>query len=111
MTKEKTYTADGFDEAIVGIDSSGDVPRIVYSIERMIEILCEKYGWDEEESSEFVSFNVMGAHLGEGTPLYIHTMTLRKSMNIFLINFELLWTRKHQEKQRKMRRSRLFLQI
>lgn len=75
MTSEKTYTADGFDEAIVGIESGSSVPRVVYSIEKMINILCEKYGWDEDESSEFISFNVIGAYLGEGTPLYIHTMT------------------------------------
>lgn len=75
MSDTKTYTADGFDDAIIGLDTQGEVPRVVYSIELMIENLCNKQGWEIDEAIEFLDFNVFGAYLGKGTPLYIHTMT------------------------------------
>jgi len=75
MSDTKTYTADGFDDAIIGLDTQGEVPRVVYSIELMIENLCNNNGWEMDEAIDFISYNVIGSYLGEGTPLYIHTMT------------------------------------
>ena len=69
MSDTNTYTADGFDDAVIGLDTQGGgVPRVVYSIELMIKNLCDKHGWEMDEAIEFLDFNVFGAYLGGGHP-------------------------------------------
>ena len=63
---------DGYDEAIVGITTEG---QLVYSREKMIE-LCAKQGeMDEMDAIEWLEFNTFCAYVGEKTPLYIYTST------------------------------------
>ena len=75
MSDTKTYTADGFDDAIIGIETKGEVPRVVYSVDLMIKSLCDNHGWSMDEAIDFINYNVIGSYLGEGMPLYVHTMT------------------------------------
>jgi hypothetical protein len=63
--------ADGLDEAFLGIDTSGDEPRAVYSIEKCVEILARDMG--EESAVEYFDFNVAGAYVGPQTPIFIQT--------------------------------------
>jgi len=63
--------ADGFDQAIVGIDMDTDLPRVIYSKEMMIAIIAEEIG--EEDAIDFLQYNVWGAYVGTGTPMYINT--------------------------------------
>lgn len=58
--------ADGFDEAIIGIEESS--MRLIYSVSKCIEILSKDM--DEEEAVEFFEFNVKGAYMGEKTPIW-----------------------------------------
>ena len=67
MSDTNTYTADGFDDAIIGLDTQGEVPRVVYSIELMIENLCNKNGWEMDEAIEFLDFNVIVIRLSFST--------------------------------------------
>ena len=60
--------ADGFDEAILGVDYSNEPPRLVYSVERCLDIL-EK-DMSSEEAIEYFSFNIESAYMGEGTPIW-----------------------------------------
>tara|TARA_R100001015_G_C4529209_1_gene96090 strand:- start:171 stop:428 length:258 start_codon:yes stop_codon:yes gene_type:complete len=71
--------ADGFDEAIIGItDGAFDSHRrLVYDIDKCIDILVSRDGMTYEEAMEFFEFNVSGAHVGEGTPIYINKMSLK----------------------------------
>jgi hypothetical protein len=74
-----TLYADGFDEAIIGLETNGDIPRVVYSIEKMVFILMQRDAMTEEEAVEFISFNVTSAYLGgEGTPIYINQFNKRE---------------------------------
>ena len=66
---ENTLIADGLAEAFVGLDGS----TAVYSIERAIQIFRERDGMTEEEAIEFFQFNVLGAHVGLLTPIWIST--------------------------------------
>lgn len=66
--------ADGFDDAIIGMECSGDVPRVVYSIQLMVHVLCERDGMTEDEAIEFINYNVIGSYVGEGTPIYVDVM-------------------------------------
>jgi hypothetical protein len=70
-----TLFADGFDDAIMGVDLNSDVPRVVYSVEKMVFILMRRDDMSEEEATEYLDFNVFQAYLGEGTPIYMNQMS------------------------------------
>lgn len=65
--ENELLTADGFDNAIIGIEA--DSGRIIYSVSKCIEILI-KNGMDEEEAVEYFEFNVSGSYVGEKTPIW-----------------------------------------
>ncbi len=66
-------TADGFDEAILGIVDdrwgSGEM-RVVYDRKIITETLM-KQGMSEEEALEYFEFNIEGAYVGGSTPLFM----------------------------------------
>jgi hypothetical protein len=66
--------ADGFDEAIMGYDADGY--RVVYDYDKCMKILQERDGMTPSESHEFMEFNVVGAYVGDFTPLFIHTLMI-----------------------------------
>ena len=68
---------DGFDEAIIGIAERIDLgPVIAYDIEKMLEIMVERDGMTYEEAREYFDFNIIGAWMGEFTPIFISTQLL-----------------------------------
>ena len=63
---------DGLDEAIVDICSRfGRQPLLAYSIPKVIGILMKRDWMSEEEAQEFFDFNIIGAYVGEGTPVFL----------------------------------------
>jgi len=69
---EGALKADGFDEAIVGVVSRcGFNPVVCYSQQKIIQILMDRDGMDYEEAQEYYSFNISGAYVGEGTPMFL----------------------------------------
>ena len=64
--EEEIIKADGFDDAIIGIEAES--MRLIYSISKCIDIL--KKDMDEEEAVEYFNFNVIGAYIGEYTPIW-----------------------------------------
>lgn len=66
-------TADGFDEAIIGIVEVGDdhVPVVCYDMEKCISILC--VDMPRDDAIEYFDFNVKGSHIGPRTPLFVTT--------------------------------------
>lgn len=67
FSDEELLFADGFDDAILGIDDHS--MRIIYSVSKCIEILMAD-GMDEEEALDYFYYNVHGAYVGEKTPIY-----------------------------------------
>ena len=68
---EETFMiADGFDDAIIGVDDS--VPRLVYSSDKCIQILVDIEGMDYMDAIEHFEYNVRGSYMGEKTPLFIN---------------------------------------
>ena len=62
---------DGLDEAIVGLGQQFDKPpRIIYDYAKCVEIFMSMNDWSSEEAIEWMDFNVMGAYVGEGTPIF-----------------------------------------
>lgn len=65
---EDILKADGFDDAIIGVDYQHEEPRLIYSVTKCLEIL-EK-DMDSEEAMEYFEYNVSGAYVGEKTPVW-----------------------------------------
>jgi hypothetical protein len=64
---EELLFADGFDDAIIGLDTNN--LRVVYSKQKMIEILEPEMGLDD--AIEYLEFNTWCAYVGDKTPIYI----------------------------------------
>jgi len=62
--------ADGFDDAIIGIDSKGD--KLVYSVSKCLDILMKDNEMDFEDAYEYFYYNVEGAYVGEQTPIWVN---------------------------------------
>lgn len=58
--------ADGFDEAIIGIDET--TMRLIYSVKKCIGILMRDM--PEEDAVEYFNYNVSGYYVGEKTPIW-----------------------------------------
>tara|TARA_R110000787_G_scaffold59773_2_gene135466 strand:- start:149 stop:394 length:246 start_codon:yes stop_codon:yes gene_type:complete len=58
--------ADGFDDAIIGVDE--DSGRLIYSVSKCLTILQEDM--NEEDATEYFYFNVSGSYVGEKTPIW-----------------------------------------
>jgi hypothetical protein len=72
---EGCIVADGFEFAFVGVMDGPDEAhpyRAVYDTLTCIHIL-RLQGMTEEEAAEYFDFNVLGANVGPGTPVFIHT--------------------------------------
>jgi hypothetical protein len=63
---ETFLKADGFDDAILGVDESS--MRLIYSISKCIDILMEDMS--DEDALEHFYYNVSGAYVGEQTPIW-----------------------------------------
>jgi hypothetical protein len=71
----ETLVADGFDEAIIGIGRQFNKNLVIYDEDKCIQILMERDGMTDEEAIEFFEFNVVGAYVGEYTPIYVRLGT------------------------------------
>lgn len=65
---EEILTADGFDDAIIGIDSKS--LRVIYDTDLMINILMAE-GMEETDAVEHLEYNVLNAWVGDRTPIYM----------------------------------------
>jgi len=65
-------TADGFDEAILGVVHSMGTMAVCYDQDKIIEILMKDMS--EEEAWEYFDFNIAGAYVGEHTPFFLEKM-------------------------------------
>ena len=63
--------ADDYDNAIIGVAIGLDSHRVVYDVQKMIEVNAENCGGDYDESLEWLEYNTFGAYVGENTPIYI----------------------------------------
>jgi len=44
---------------------------MVYSVKKVLEILMTRDGMSHEEAREFYEFNIVGAYVGPGTPVFV----------------------------------------
>lgn len=66
--EEEFLKADGFDEAIIGVDETN--MKLIYSVSKCIQILCRDMS--EEDAMKFFNYNVSGGYVGEKTPIWCY---------------------------------------
>jgi len=64
--EEGLLKADGFDDAIIGIDEK--TMRLIYSVSKCIEILSKNMS--KEDAVDYFYFNMESAYVGEKTPIW-----------------------------------------
>ena len=66
---------DGFDDAIIGLAERINLgPVVAYNTEKMIDIMVERDGMTYEDAIEYFDYNILGAWMGEYTPVFIQTI-------------------------------------
>jgi hypothetical protein len=65
---ESFLKADGFDEAVIGLEEKSG--RLIYSTAICLEILVKDDGMTMEEAIEYFYYNIEGAYMGEQTPIF-----------------------------------------
>ena len=63
--------ADGLEEALIGTGRQFTQELMVYSVEKVLEILMTRDGMSYEDAREFYEFNIVGAYVGAGTPVFV----------------------------------------
>lgn len=71
MTDE-VVIADGLSDAFVGLAQVGSESKTVavYDSVKIIRILMEQ-GLTQDEAVEYYEYNILGAYVGEATPIYL----------------------------------------
>jgi hypothetical protein len=69
---EGAVILDGLDDAIIGIvEEFGNGPRILYSKDKILTILCDRDGMSIEEAEEFYGYNIVGLYAGEQNAVFL----------------------------------------
>ena len=72
---ENVITMDGYNDCIIGVISTFDGKQVIaYDIEKVLTRLRERDGMSEIEAIEFFEFNMLGAWMGDHTPMFIATL-------------------------------------
>ena len=64
----------GLEDAIIGIVEDFSGARILYSKEKIIQILQERDSMTEEEAEEYYGFNILGLHAGDQNAVFLITI-------------------------------------
>ena len=71
---EGAIILDGLDEAIVGItEEFGTGRRILYSKDKILDILMKRDLMTNSEAEEFYDYNILGLYAGEQNPVFLVT--------------------------------------
>jgi len=77
---EELLLADGWDDAFLGITANHHHPVVaVYDYDRIVEIMVERDGMSHEDADEYAQFNIVGAYVGERTPIYVSATGVRSA--------------------------------
>ena len=61
---------DGFDDAIIGLCERTNC--IIYSVQKIVQILMAKEGMEYIDAVEHFDFNIAGGYVGELTPIFCY---------------------------------------
>jgi len=67
FSDEEIIIADGFDEAVIGIEEN--TMRVIYSTTKCLEII-EAQGMPQDDALDYFYYNVQGSYIGDKTPIF-----------------------------------------
>ena len=71
---EGAIKLDGLDDAILGVvEEFGNGPRILYSRDKILQILEDRDGMSPIDAIEFYEYNILGLFAGEQNPIFLIT--------------------------------------
>jgi hypothetical protein len=59
------------DAAIIGVVTRIGLEAVCYDLNKVISLLVEHDGMEEDEAMEYIDFNMRGAWVGEHTPVFL----------------------------------------
>ena len=63
---------DGFDKAFLGVASRFGMDDVfAYDLDKVLKILIERDGMSPDEAQEWFDYNIIGAWVGDKTPLFV----------------------------------------
>ena len=69
----------GLEEAIVGVvEEFGNGRRMLYSKQKILEILCQRDGMTDSEAEEFYDYNILGLYAGEQNAVFLDLKLIPK---------------------------------
>jgi hypothetical protein len=78
---EDLLKIDGMDKALIGVCMTWNghmlVERLVYDGQVITETLSEQ-GMSEEEAQDYIDFNIIGAYVGDSTPIVMWPTTMEE---------------------------------
>jgi hypothetical protein len=63
--------ADGFDDALIGVGVQFSREVAVYDYDKCLDILIQRDGMDIEGAIDYMEYNVVGAYVGNSTPVFV----------------------------------------
>ena len=85
MEDEKMIKADGLEDAIIGVGGRINMPEVlIYSYNKCVDIFMKRDGMTHEEAIEWMEYNVVGAWVGETTPIFVHEVPSYQKIDEFL---------------------------
>jgi len=70
---------EDFDPCIVGVSRRFNDTVLIYSTQKILDMLVAQ-GMDPEEAEEHFEFNIIGGWLGDGTPIFLHDSFLYEAL-------------------------------
>jgi hypothetical protein len=70
LEEEEILLADGFDEALLGLDMISK--RVIYDSNKMIQILIKTEGMTLNDAIEYLEYNTWNTYVGDKTPIFLY---------------------------------------
>lgn len=67
--------AEGHGDALLGVAFIDGEPRAVYDQAAIVRELMRRDGMDRTGALEFFEYNIVGAHVGENGPVFMHRIS------------------------------------
>lgn len=75
LEESEAYLADGLGKAIIGTaEVAGRGTVAAYDVDKVRQVLIEDQEMTEEEAEEWLGYNILGAFVGPGTPVFIQRL-------------------------------------
>jgi hypothetical protein len=68
---EGSILLDGLESAIIGVVNTFEGNRILYSKQKIYDILQERDGMTQSEAEDFFDYNIIGGYFGELNPVFL----------------------------------------